>query len=91
MILLEAVKGAMTFIVEKTDDGGYVIKQESPLTRPKYDRAGINGPYYKYVAGAFATIEEVVDGLIEHKLIVDYRKDDYIRYLKDKEAGVVEL
>ena len=90
MILLEAEKGVMTFIVEKTDDG-YVIKQESPLTRPKYDRAGINDPYYKYVAGAFKTIEEVVDGLIEHKLIVDYRRDDYIRYLKDKEAGVVEL
>ena len=90
MILLEAENGVMTFIVEKTDDG-YVIKQESPLTRPKYDRAGINDPYYKYVAGAFKTIEEVVDGLIEHKLIVDYRRDDYIRYLKDKEAGVVEL
>lgn len=90
MILLEAVKRAMTFIVEKTDDG-YVIKQESSLTRPKYDRAVINGLYYKYVAGAFATIEEVVDALIEHKLIVDCRRDDYIRYLKNKEAGVVEL
>ncbi|MCL9971231.1 hypothetical protein MX569_11595 [Anoxybacillus kestanbolensis] len=82
-MLLQIDKGVTTYVIRQLEKG-FSVEQESPLTRPAWDRAGIDGPYYKHVAGPFDQLEKAIDVLIEKGVIADYRKEDYIRYLNEK-------
>lgn len=48
------------------DDGKYAVRHEGVLTTPSWDRAGINGPYWKTIA-ICDTFDEAMDVVTERR------------------------
>jgi hypothetical protein len=56
-IVFEKSTDMATTQIVQTEDGKFLVRYESVLTAPRWDRAGINGPYWVN-KGEFNSLEE---------------------------------